>query len=102
MDPGFYGIGLPHPGVKCFLAQMSKLLIHYGNKSGIWIYMQMSMKLLLGTKLGFSLQHLAMLYPQYHKPFTHYRLKTVWEKAHLFNVRIKIAPLPLKFPRERN
>jgi len=26
MDRGFYGCGFPHPGVECFIAQISKLL----------------------------------------------------------------------------
>jgi hypothetical protein len=29
MDRGFYGVGLPNPGVECFVAQINKLLIHY-------------------------------------------------------------------------
>ncbi len=40
LDPGFYGVGLPHPGIDCLLAQMTKLLTHYGNKSGVGIYIQ--------------------------------------------------------------
>jgi hypothetical protein len=28
LNRGFYGIGLPHPGVECFVAQINKLLMH--------------------------------------------------------------------------
>ncbi len=96
MDPGFYGIGLPHPGVECFLAQTTKLLTHYGSKLGVEIYMQMLMELLV-TELGLSLQPLTQSYPLYHNRVTSCWLKAVWEKAHLFDARIGIAPLPLQF-----
>jgi hypothetical protein len=96
MDPGFYGIGLPHPGVECFLAQTTKLLTHYGSKLGVGIYMQMLMELLV-TELGLSLQPLTQSYPLYHDRVTSCWLKAVWEKAHLFDARIGIAPLPLQF-----
>jgi hypothetical protein len=101
MDPGFYGVGLPHPGVECFLAQMTKLLTHYGTKSGVGIYMQISMELLV-TELGVSLQPLAQSYPLYHDWVTSRWLKSFWEKMHLFEARVKIALLPLQFPWERD
>jgi hypothetical protein len=93
MDPDFYGVSLPHLGVDFFVAQMSKLLTHYGNKSGVGIYMQMSMELFV-TELGVSLQPLAMSYPLYQAQVTHCWLKSCWEKAHLFEAWNKIAPLP--------
>jgi hypothetical protein len=85
MDPGFYGVLLPHLGVECSVAQMKKLLTHYGNKSGIGIFMQMPMELLV-TELGASLQPMAMPYPQYQAQVTHCWIKSCWEKAHLFEV----------------
>ncbi len=30
LDLGFYGIGCPHPVVECLIAQLNKLLMHYG------------------------------------------------------------------------
>ncbi len=30
LDRGFYGIGFPHPAVECLLAQLNKLMMHYG------------------------------------------------------------------------
>jgi hypothetical protein len=30
LDCGFYGAGLPHPGVKALVDQLNKLLMHYG------------------------------------------------------------------------
>ena len=64
MDRGFYGIGFPHPGVECLVAQINKLLTHYGSSSGLGIHMQASMELLV-TEGGVSTQILA-------KPFTRY------------------------------
>jgi hypothetical protein len=45
LDRGFYGIGCPHPGVKCLVAQITKLLVYYGCQSGIGIEMRVSMHL---------------------------------------------------------
>jgi hypothetical protein len=48
MDKGFYGCGLPHPGVECFIAQLSKLMTNYdGCDSGLGTYLQNSMELLI-------------------------------------------------------
>jgi hypothetical protein len=30
LDRGFYGTGLPHPGVEAIVEQSNKLLMHYG------------------------------------------------------------------------
>ncbi len=35
LDRGFYGAGLPHPGVECFVSQVNKLLVHYGCKNAM-------------------------------------------------------------------
>ena len=57
LDHGFYGIGCPHPGVKCLVAQLTKLLDHYGCRSGGGIQMSVTTELLL-TELGPSSQPL--------------------------------------------
>jgi hypothetical protein len=66
LDRGFYGIRCPHPGIKCLVAQITKLLVHYGCQSGIGIEMQVSMELLL-MELGISVQLLKESYVQYGK-----------------------------------
>jgi hypothetical protein len=101
LDSGLYSFGLPLPGGECFLAQMTKLLAHYDNKSGVGIYVQMSIELLV-AKLGVSLQPLAQSYPLYHDQVTSCWLKSFWEKAHLFKIHVELAPLPLQFPWERD
>ncbi len=55
MNRGFYGVGCPHPGIKCLVAQITKLLVHYGCRSGIGLEMSVSMELLI-TELGLSAQ----------------------------------------------
>jgi hypothetical protein len=57
LDHGFYGIGCPHPGVKCLVAQLTKLLDHYGCRSGGGIQMSVTTELRL-TELGLSSQPL--------------------------------------------
>ncbi len=99
LSRGFYGMGCPHPGVEYFLAQITKLLIHYGCRSGLGIQMQVSMELLI-TELGLSAQLLQESYVTYGKWVTHTWLKLIWEKVHKFNVSIEIAPLPIEPPRE--
>jgi hypothetical protein len=47
MDHGFYGCGFPLPGVECFIAQLNKLLTNYGCNSGLGIYLQTSMELMI-------------------------------------------------------
>ncbi len=96
---GFYGIRCPHPGVECFLAQITKLLIHYSCRSGLGIQMQVSMEVLI-TKLGLSTQPLQESYVTYGKWVTHTWLKSIWEKLHKFDVSIEIAPLPIEPPWE--
>jgi len=56
LDRGFFGVGLPHPGVECFVAQVNELLMHYGCSSGLGIHMQVSMEL-LSLKEGFLVRY---------------------------------------------
>ena len=55
LDRGFFGVGCPHPGIECLLGQVSKLLVHYGCKTGVGIEMQVSMEI-FATELGMSAQ----------------------------------------------
>jgi hypothetical protein len=99
LDRGFYGIGCPHPGVKCLVAQITKLLVHYRCQSGIGIKMQVSMELLL-MESGISVQPLQESYVRYGKWITGTWLKSIWEKVDKFRIRVEIAPLPVCPPRE--
>ena len=64
LDRGFYGIGCPHPGVKCLIGQLNKLLIHYGCNLGLGLEMQVTMEL-LASELGMSSQPLQESYEKY-------------------------------------
>jgi hypothetical protein len=99
LDKGFFEIGCPHPGVECLVAQLTKLLIHYGCRSGLGIQMQVSMEILL-TKLGLSLQPLQESFVTYEKWVTNTWLKSIWEKVDRFDITIEIAPLPIWPPQE--
>jgi hypothetical protein len=52
---GFYGVGCPHPAIECFIAQLNKMLMHYGNQSCLGLQMQNTTELLV-IELGMSLQ----------------------------------------------
>ena len=101
MDRGFYGVGFPHPGVECSIAQINKLLTNDGSSSGLGIHLQMSMELLI-TEAGISLQPLATPFNRCKDWVTHCWLKSVWEKVDRFSIRVEIMELPLKFPREKD
>ena len=100
MDGGFYGVGLPHPGVECFVAQLNKLLTHYGSSSSLGVHMQVSMEMLV-IEGGISLQILLEPFSTYGKGVTHSWLRSVWEKIDMFGFKVEICELPLQFPRER-
>jgi hypothetical protein len=97
MDRGFYGNGFPHPGIECLIAQINKLPMHYGCSLGLGIHMQASIELLI-TKAGVLLQIQSKPYIRHSKWVTHSWLQSVWEKADIFHLKIKILELPLLIP----
>ena len=98
LDRGFYGAGLPHPGVECFVSQVNKLLVHYGCKNAIGLELQVSMELLV-VELGISTQPLRESFLRYNKWVTRTWLHSIWEKADRFNVDICLASLDMTPPR---
>jgi hypothetical protein len=85
--------------VECLIGQITKLLVHYGCKSGLGIELQVTMELLI-MELGLSLQPLQESFATYGKLIVNTWIRSVWEKASKFNITIKIAPLPICPPRE--
>ncbi len=75
---GFYGVGCPHPAVECLIAQLNKLIMHFGNPSCLGLNMQTSVELLV-IKLGLSLQPFAEDYDTSQHWVTPSGLKSVWE-----------------------
>jgi hypothetical protein len=101
MDRGFYGVGFPHPGVECLVAQLNKLLTHNGSSLGLGIHMQASMELLV-TEGGVSTQILAEPFARYSKWVIHCWLKSVWEKVDIFCLQTEISELLIGLPREQD
>jgi hypothetical protein len=101
LERGFYGVGLPHPGVECFIGQLKKLLTHYGSSSGLGVHMQVSMEAFI-IEGGISTQLLSESYARYGKWITDCWLKSLWEKLDMFGFWVDLSPLPLLHPRENN
>ncbi len=80
MDRVFYRCGFPHPGVECFITQISKLLTNYRCNTGLGIHLQTLMELMV-IECGVSCQILAQPYQIFSKWVTHCWLKSVWEKV---------------------
>ena len=98
---GFYGIGCPHPGVECFVGQVSKLLMHYGCPSNIGEKMKISFHQLV-IELGMTDQPFQLSYKLFKNHVTWSWLVSVWEKCELYGVKIVMNDIPLELPRERD
>jgi hypothetical protein len=98
---GFYGIGCPHPAVECLIAQLKKLIMHYGSHSCLGLNMQTSLELFI-IEMGMSLQPFTESYQTCQHWVTPSWFKLIWEKASILDIEIEIAQLPLQPPRECN
>ena len=98
---GFYGIGCPHPGIKCLVSQASKLLMHYGTNSSVGMKMAVSFRVLL-LELGVSFQPFLEPYERFRKRVTWSWMTSLWEKCSIYGVSIEVLDTPLSFPRERD
>ncbi len=101
LERGFYGAGLPHPGVECLVGQLDKLLTHYGSGTGLGVHMQASMELFV-VEGGVSKQLLRKPFARFGGWVTHCWLRSLWEKVDMFGLQVEIAPLPLDPPREND
>ena len=99
LSRGFYGAGLPHPGVETAVAQCNKLMMHYGCKSAVGMQMQVSVELMI-CELGLSFQPFLEDYEKCESWVTRSWLKTVWEKADRFRIQIKLGNIAMKMARE--
>jgi hypothetical protein len=70
VDAGFYGVGLPHLGVKALPAMLNKLLMHYGCQTATGRFMQTLLSLLF-VELGLSIQPLQEFYERFKFLATH-------------------------------
>ena len=98
---GFYGIGCPHPGIKCLTSQVSKLLMHYGTKSSVGMKMAVSLRELI-LELGVSFQPFQEQYEWYKQRVRWSWMVSLWEKCSLYGVSIEVLDTPFSLPRERD
>ncbi len=77
IDAGFFGIGLPHLGVKALISMTNKLLMHYGRKTETGQLMKTSSSLLF-AELGLSFTPLQESYSRYGFLVTHSWVKMLW------------------------
>jgi len=98
IDSGFYGIGLPHPGVEALVASSNKLLMHYGCKSSVGLLLKTSLEFLM-LEVGFGFQPLKLDYARYGALATHSWIKMLWEKLSMFGIVTEIQDMERDFPR---
>ena len=98
IDSGFYGIGLPHPGVEALVASSNKLLMHYGCKSSVGLLLKTSLEFLM-LEVGFGFQPLKLDYTRYGALATHSWVKMLWEKLSMFGIVTEIQDMERDFPR---
>jgi hypothetical protein len=84
-----------------FVAQINKLLMHYGCSSGLGIHMQVSMEMMI-LEGGISTQIFSDPFSWYGKRTMHCWLQSLWEKVDMFCFQVEIIDLPLALPREHN
>ena len=97
LDWGFYGAGLPHPGVEAIVEQSNKLLMHYGCCTALDTELQTSIKLLL-VELGMTFQPLQLSYADFGNMVTINWLKRVWEKLDRFKFAVTVHNLHSMYP----
>jgi hypothetical protein len=99
IDAGFFGVGLPHLGVKVLIAMSNKLIMHYRCDTAVGRFMNASYSLFL-VKMGLSLQPLPESYERHNFLQTHSWMKMLWEKVSMFGLKVIVADFHLKYPRE--
>jgi hypothetical protein len=99
LSRGFYGAGLPHPGVEAIVEQLNKLLMHYGCGTALGTKLLTFLRLLL-VELGMSFQPLQLLYANFRNMVTTSWLKRVWEKLERFKFVVTVHNLHSVFPQE--
>jgi hypothetical protein len=99
IDAGFNGVGLPHLGVEALIAMLNKISMHYGCNTAVGRFMKASYSLFL-VEMGLSLQPMQESYERYTYLLTHSWMKMIWEKVSMFGLKVVVAELQLKYPRE--
>jgi hypothetical protein len=97
IDAGFFGVSLPHLGIKALMSMSNKLLMHYGCQTATGRFMQSSYSLLL-IKLGLLFNPLQESYSQFERLVTHSWMKMLWEKLSRFNVKAVVTDVNRSLP----
>ena len=101
LGKGFFGVGCPHPGIKCLVSQVSKLLMHFDCPSSNGSKLRISYRYLV-VELGRSLHPFQLSYKAYKDFVTRSWLVSLWEKSEIYDIRIIVADSGIKPPRERD
>ena len=99
MSMGFYGAGCPHVGVECLIAQLGKLMVHFGCSSNNGYMLKLSLELLI-VEVGLCTQPLRLSYKKYGSRATWSWMTALWEKCDMFGVRVDFADSALRLPRQ--
>ena len=65
-DAGFYGAGCPNAGIECMVAQINKLLMHYGCPNNDGLELKVSLKYLI-VELGITNKPLQANFEKYNR-----------------------------------
>jgi hypothetical protein len=98
---GFYGVGCPHPVIECLIAQLNKLIMHYGNQSCLGLKIQNTVEQFV-IELGMSPQSFQEDYGGCKLWVTHSWIKSVWEKASCLRIIIDIADIQVAPPQKQD
>ena len=101
LGKGFYGAGCPHPGIECLVAQVSKLLMHYGCPSSNGKKMRISLRYLV-IELGLSDQPFLLSQATYKDWVTWSWLVSLWEKCEIYGIRVVLNDSGISLPRDRD
>jgi hypothetical protein len=101
LGKGFFGVGCPHPGIECLIAQVAKLLMHYGCPSSNGQKLRISFRYLV-VELGRSIHPFQLSYESYKDFLTRSWLVSLWEKCEIYNVTIRMEDSGIELPRERD
>ena len=83
------------------IAQLRKIMVHYGCNSNLGVMLRLSLGLLL-TELGVSSQPLLEDFNRYKGRVTWTWLVSVWEKCHRFGIKVQFEDMPDLFQREKD
>lgn len=85
LPTGFFGIGLPHPGIEATIASLNLLQQHFGCKSLLGTQLQASCEA-FALELGLSDNPFNESFGKYSSHCTHSWILAIWEHCWLFQI----------------